>query len=73
MADNILRRALVADDSENNPYSSSGTKKKSVSEYETDQDLKKLREYNDMALNSERLDAFLLPLFDGVGMSRLVD
>lgn len=73
MADNILRRGLVADDSENNPYHTGGTKEKSVSEYETNQDLKKLREYNDMAVQSDRLEAYLLPLFDGVGMSRLID
>lgn len=70
VADNVLRRGLVADDSDDNPWRKAGTQR---SEYETDQDLEHLREFNDAMQASDRLDAFLMPLFDGFGLARLLD
>jgi predicted O-methyltransferase YrrM len=32
-----------------------------------------VREFNDLALQSSRLETFILPLWDGVNVSRLVD
>lgn len=80
MADNILRRGLVADESENNPWSaaalaldSTKAKSKSRSEYETDRDLEFLRQYNDNVIGNARFDVFLMPLYDGVSFARLLD
>lgn len=72
LADNILRRGLVANDSEENPWAA-GVKVRERSEYEKDDDLEALREYNDLAIKSDRLDTLLMPLFDGIGMSALRD
>ncbi|KAJ3491486.1 hypothetical protein NLG97_g5583 [Lecanicillium saksenae] len=72
LADNVLRRGLVANDTDENPWAS-GAKVREKSEYEKDNDIEALREYNDTAVKSERLEAFLMPLFDGIGMSRLRD
>lgn len=72
LADNILRRGLVANDSDENPWAAGG-KVRQRSEYEKDNDIDALREFNDLASKSERLDAFLMPLFDGIGMSTLRD
>ncbi|KAJ6785414.1 hypothetical protein PWT90_05791 [Aphanocladium album] len=69
LADNVLRRGLVANDTDENPWAASGKKGESG----RDSNIEALREYNDLALNSERLETFLMPLFDGVGMSRLRD
>lgn len=72
LADNVLRRGLVANDSEENPWAA-GVKVRERSEYEKDHDLEALREYNDLTIKSDRLDTFLMPLFDGIGMSALRD
>ncbi|OAA78738.1 O-methyltransferase family 3 [Akanthomyces lecanii RCEF 1005] len=72
LADNILRRGLVANDSDENPWAA-GAKVRERSEYEKDNDLEALREFNELTIHSERLDAFLMPLFDGIGMSALRD
>lgn len=73
VADNVLRRGLVADDSDANPYAAQDQKAKNRSEYETDGDLEYLRQFNDAAMESVRVESFLMPLYDGVGMVRLVD
>ena len=70
VADNVLRRGLVADDSEANPWTKTLAK---ASEYETGRDVECLREFNDDMSKSDRLEAFLMPLFDGFGLARLVD
>ncbi|RFU25961.1 hypothetical protein B7463_g10370, partial [Scytalidium lignicola] len=69
MADNILRRGLVADASDANPW----TQKMKSHKMWRDGDMTGLQQFNDMLVKSERLDTFLLPLFDGLGMARLVD
>lgn len=73
VADNVLRRGLVADDSDANPYAAKDQKTKNKSEYETDNDLDYLREFNDAVIDSSRIESFLMPLYDGVGMARLMD
>lgn len=70
IADNVLRRGIVADDSEDNPWVQKMPRK---SEYETDHDLEGLRTFNDAMNSNERLEAFLMPLFDGFGLARLLD
>jgi predicted O-methyltransferase YrrM len=70
VGDNVLRRGLVADDSSDNPWSQGHQQR---SEYETDRDLEYLREFNDLMHQSDRLEAFLMPLFDGFGLGRLLD
>lgn len=78
VADNVLRRGLVADDSESNPWSplaqgNEDGKAREKSEYEASNDLLRLREYNDAVAGSARFDAFLAPLYDGVNLARLLD
>lgn len=71
MADNILRRGLVADDSPANPsYVKLGNNEED--KWQND-DLGQLRRFNDMLKDEKRMETFLLPLFDGLGMGRLVD
>ncbi|KAH7308023.1 family 3 O-methyltransferase [Stachybotrys elegans] len=70
VADNVLRRGLVADDSEDNPWAGGPGQ---ASEYETNRDLEAIREFNDAVVRSARLECVLLPLFDGVGLARLLD
>ncbi|UNI17188.1 hypothetical protein JDV02_003561 [Purpureocillium takamizusanense] len=73
VADNVLRRGLVADDGEDNPWAAGRAASAARSEYETDRDVEHLREFNDLVAGSERLESFLMPLYDGVGLIRLVD
>lgn len=68
LADNVLRRALVADSSTANPYS-----KILAEQTWREGDLEALKVYNKMVLDEPRLDTFLLPLFDGINMSVLKD
>ncbi len=42
-------------------------------EYEGDTDIERIREYNDQAIGSDRLETFLMPLYDGLGIARLLD
>jgi len=71
MADNILRRGLVADSSPANPWAPK------IENNEEDKwksnDLTILRKFNDMMKEEERIEVFLMPLFDGLGMGRLVN
>ncbi|KAK2592551.1 hypothetical protein QQS21_009766, partial [Conoideocrella luteorostrata] len=73
VADNVLRRGLVADSTDANPYAARDQTQKHKSEYETDDDLACLQEFNSMVAGSGRIESFLMPLFDGVGLARLVD
>lgn len=74
LADNVLRRGIVADESDENPHAVAARQAGAVrSEYEKDGDLESLRTFNTKAANSERLEAWLMPLFDGMGMVRLKD
>ncbi|EHK20549.1 uncharacterized protein TRIVIDRAFT_81180 [Trichoderma virens Gv29-8] len=68
IADNVLRRALVADGSEDNP---NWQLQRHVKHAEDD--LTALRKFNSALANDERLEAFLMPVFDGVGFARLLN
>lgn len=68
IADNVLRRGLVADGSEDNP---NWQLQRHV--VHAEEDLVALREFNKALANHERLEALLLPVFDGVGFARLLD
>jgi predicted O-methyltransferase YrrM len=70
VGDNVLRRGLVADDSEANPWTKKLANK---SEYETDSDVICMRKFNAAMHNNDRLEAFMMPLFDGFGLARLLD
>ncbi|KAF4422060.1 hypothetical protein F53441_14322 [Fusarium austroafricanum] len=64
VSDNVLRRGLVADDKALGDEELKGDQLKNVLA---------VREFNDLALQSPRLDTFVLPLWDGVNVSRLLD
>ncbi|CAG7560137.1 unnamed protein product [Fusarium equiseti] len=64
VSDNVLRRGLVADDKALGDNKLEGDQLKNILA---------IREFNEMALNSPRLETFLLPLWDGVNISRLID
>lgn len=72
IADNVLRRALVANDTDQNPWTEA-MQYNSPSGAGKAQDVKALREYNDLAVKSERLETCLMPIFDGVSMATLRD
>ncbi|KAH8793793.1 hypothetical protein F5882DRAFT_289501, partial [Hyaloscypha sp. PMI_1271] len=61
LPDNILRCGLVADHSPTNPW----TTKES--------ELTALDEFNEAWVRSERIEKFLMPMFDGLGCGRLLD
>ena len=73
VADNVLRRAIVADDSADNPAAEERVQARLKSEYAGDRDIEFIREYNDSVVKSERLESFLMPLYDGLSIARLVD
>ncbi|KAF3319454.1 hypothetical protein TWF173_000082 [Orbilia oligospora] len=63
IADNVLKRGLVADDSDNNP--SSGDKDEVWR-------ASKLREFNGLAAKDPRVETLILPVFDGLTLSRVL-
>lgn len=69
MADNVLRRGLVADASDANPW----TAKMKANNKWREGDIAALKEFNDQLAKNERLETFLVPLFDGLGLAKLVD
>jgi predicted O-methyltransferase YrrM len=69
IADNVLRRGLIADSSEANPWAGHAKAERTWREG----DMNALKEFNNQMLQSERLETFLMPMFDGLGMARLVD
>lgn len=73
VGDNVLRRAIVADDSADNPAAEEQAQRGIRSEYSADNDIECIRRYNKGVVESERLESFLMPLFDGVSIARLVD
>jgi len=71
IADNILRRGLVADASDSNPWSS---RLKQEGEKSWKQgDLEALDKFNKRMASEKRLETFLMPMFDGLGMARLIN
>jgi predicted O-methyltransferase YrrM len=69
MADNILRRGLIADASDANPWSS--ILKQQGEETWAEGDMKALDEFNKMMVKEDRIETFLMPMFDGLGMGIL--
>ncbi|KAI0133927.1 O-methyltransferase [Xylariales sp. AK1849] len=67
IGDNALIRGLVADDSDANP------RKPKQDYHRWADDIGKVREFNDMINGEARLEAFLLPLWDGLSLTRLLD
>lgn len=67
----MLRRGIVADDSDGNPWVQ--REKGERAAYWKSEDVEKLREFNRMVREDERLDSWLMPLYDGVHLARLVD
>lgn len=71
VADNVLRRGIVADATDTNPHY-----KKEVELHGEEQShdfVKALHEFNDKLATEPRLETFLMPLFDGLGLARLKD
>jgi predicted O-methyltransferase YrrM len=69
IADNILRRGLIADSSDANPWAARAKSENTWREG----DMKALQEFNKQMVESPRLETFLMPMFDGLGMARLID
>ena len=72
VGDNILRCGLVADDSEENPWRSYDFGPHRP-EYWKSEDIKALRRYNTIVTETSRLENWLMPLWDGVNIARLLD
>ncbi|ETS81850.1 hypothetical protein PFICI_06852 [Pestalotiopsis fici W106-1] len=74
IGDNALRRGLVADDSAANPHRPTEPGAAEGEEYKGQHDdVGKMREFNDAVKANPRLEPFLLPLWDGLVLARLVD
>ncbi|KAL1901984.1 hypothetical protein Sste5346_001690 [Sporothrix stenoceras] len=74
VADNVLRRGLVADDSDDNPEAAKEAAL--IAEggsYRTVKDMDALREFNTALAEDKRIDTWLVPLYDGIGLGRLLD
>lgn len=71
VADNVLRRAIVADATSANPHWRLDVERRG--EEASRGFLEALRRFNDALVGEERLETFLMPLFDGLGMARLRD
>jgi predicted O-methyltransferase YrrM len=71
MADNILRRGLIADSSDANPWSDKLKQQGEAAWKEGD--MKALDEFNKMMAKEERIETFLMAMFDGLGMGILKD
>ncbi|KAI9743793.1 MAG: hypothetical protein M1818_002527 [Claussenomyces sp. TS43310] len=71
IADNILRQGLVADHSDANPARNRKMPSGAPNFVKADNDA--LDEFNKMMVRDERLETFVLPVFDGLGMARMLD
>ena len=60
----VLSRGLVVDQSDANPYRGQG---------ERNTNAEAMKEFNDYVANEPRVEAVVLPLFDGLGLIRLKD
>jgi predicted O-methyltransferase YrrM len=76
VADNVLRRGIVADPSDANPHvkvDRERTAQGKNGDYRSDKDLEMLDRFNKDMSESERIETWLVPLWDGVMVGRLVD
>jgi predicted O-methyltransferase YrrM len=71
MADNVLRRGLIADSSDANPWTHALKQQGETAWREGD--MRALDEFNKMLAKEERLETFLMPMFDGLGLAILRD
>ncbi|KAK7746508.1 hypothetical protein SLS53_002467 [Cytospora paraplurivora] len=71
VADNVLRRAIVADPTPSNPQYAGDVERHG--QEGSNAFVKALHEFNDKLVSEPRVEAFLLPFFDGLGLGRLVD
>ncbi|KAF3384076.1 putative caffeoyl-CoA O-methyltransferase 2 [Talaromyces pinophilus] len=69
LADNTLRRGLVADSTPANPWH----EKQNQEVNWRPGDMEGLDTFNKNLVNNSRLATFLMPMFDGIGMARLVN
>lgn len=70
IGDNVLRAALVVDRTAANPATETVPKKSENWDWD---DVQYLDEFNKAMNTNPRVDAVLLPLFDGLGIGRLLD
>ncbi|KAJ9164672.1 S-adenosyl-L-methionine-dependent methyltransferase [Coniochaeta hoffmannii] len=73
VADNVLRRGIVADPSDENPHAASQAQRAARAHYGRDTDLAALDEFNKAVAGSGRIESWLVPLWDGVMVGRLLD
>ncbi|KAH8810806.1 O-methyltransferase-like protein [Xylogone sp. PMI_703] len=73
MADNILGHALVADSSEANPWTNIVRSRGEDLWKEVQRDKEGLDKFNKMLVENKRVTTFLMPMFDGLGLGRLLD
>lgn len=71
VADNVLRRGMVADATPTNPHWKLDVEQRG--EKESRGFLEALHRFNEALVGETRLETFLMPLFDGLGMARLRD
>lgn len=71
VADNVLRRGIVANPTATNPNYVETIARNG--EERTNALADAIREYNDKVVSNPRLEAFLVPLYDGLSLARLVD
>ncbi|KAG6359232.1 hypothetical protein INS49_012753 [Diaporthe citri] len=71
VADNVLQQATVADPTPSNPNYVEGVAH--FGEQRVRELNAALHEFNDKLVAEPRLEAFLVPLFDGLGLARLLD
>jgi len=87
IADNILRRGLIADSSDANPWSKNLDRNGGLWKagtlwwWQIDQladffppgDMEAIDVFNKKLVEEKRLETFLMPLYDGLGMAKLLD
>lgn len=71
MADNVLQQGTVANATASNPNYVEGVAR--FGERRVKEMHSSLHEFNDKLVAEPRLEAFLVPLFDGLGLARLRD
>lgn len=71
VADNVLRRAIVADATPSNPHHARDVELHGADGSEAL--ARPLRVFNDKVAAEPRLEVFLMPLFDGLTLARLKD
>ncbi|CAN8105960.1 unnamed protein product [Discula destructiva] len=71
VADNVLRRGIVADATNTNPHFAREVELHG--EQQSREFVVALHQFNDALVAADRLESFLMPLFDGLGMARLKD